>query len=405
MKIHTNWKTAVTIICASGLLITCSNRYTCRESARPVPSTTTPAVESKTTTSENTSVIEAKPAPTSLSNTTEAPQVVKNQSTTAWLETRGNKIYTSDGIIFRGRGANIHDTRSCNACTWNKPNVDEVKRRIDALVDDWGANFVRLLAESYDKPAGRVHYQGVLDDQSYLRDLVEIVSYIGTKPNTYVLVSLWTEPSEDKNGWPTAKTIPVWKTLAEALVDMPQVMFGVINEPHGNWNGDKDKEVWDAMNNVVKAIRAIEKKHGSPKHLIAVQGTRKYARYLGYYVDHPITAGKGENIIYETHSYLRPPEYEENWLGPAQTLPVIIGEFGPADLGGGYKMTTEHTIVLMDEAEKHDISWLAWTFHMRCAPNLLKDNSNGTCGYNMKIEPSEWGEVIKTRLATPWKRK
>ena len=70
---------------------------------------------------------------------------------TGWLEVKENKIYLSDGSVFRGRGANIHDTRSCNACTWSEPDVDEVKRRLDKLVDDWGANFVRFVLESYEE--------------------------------------------------------------------------------------------------------------------------------------------------------------------------------------------------------------------------------------------------------------
>src|SRR5690606_26028143 len=103
--------------------------------------------------------------------------------------------YADSGEAFRGRGANIHETRSCNACTWTDPNLDEVKRRIDALVDDWGANFMRLLLESYDTSEGRAHFASPAEDAAYLGEIVEIVDYIGTKPGVYVLVSLWIDPS------------------------------------------------------------------------------------------------------------------------------------------------------------------------------------------------------------------
>lgn len=332
-----------------------------------------------------------------------SPAEPKVSSTTGWLKTLGNKIYHADGTVFRGRGANIHDTRGCNACVWDPPDVKEVKRRIDTLVDEWGANFVRLVLESYDVPLNRVHWKGPLKDPGYLKDITEIVKYIGTKPNVYVLVSLWTHPSHDKMGWPTEATIPVWEALAKVLVDQPHVLFGVVNEPKLNYDGAHDAEVWSRMNNVVAAIRAVELAHKSPKHLIAVQGTRAWGRYLGYYIKHPIAAGGGENIVYETHSYMQPSEFKPNWIVPSKTIPVIIGEFAPSDIGGGQTMTISDTIAMMDEAELRDIPWAAWTFHQRCGPKLIEDHIGRRCGKNMKLTPTEWGNVIKTRLSQPWK--
>lgn len=315
-----------------------------------------------------------------------------------WLQVQGNKIYHSDNTVFRGRGANIHDTRGCNACTWFEPEVDEVKRRIDALVDDWGANFMRLALESYPSAGGRVHWDGPLEDAGYLRDIVETVDHIGTKPGVYVLVSIWHHKSLDGMGWPTESTIPVWEALAEEFVDQSHVMFGVCNEPQSNADGALDADVWERMNGVVAAIRAVEAAHGSERHIITVQGTRSWSRHLGYYVDHPITAGGGVNIAYETHPYMSPSGFGENWIAPSATLPVIIGEFGPVD------MTVADTIVMMDEAEPRDISWLAWTFHQRCPPSLLVDHTGNGCGFDMELTPtSDWGVVIKDRLAMPWK--
>ena len=58
-----------------------------------------------------------------------------------WLSVNGNHIVRGDGSAWHGRGANIHDTRSCWACAWGPPDVAEVTRRIDELVDDWNADF------------------------------------------------------------------------------------------------------------------------------------------------------------------------------------------------------------------------------------------------------------------------
>jgi len=140
-----------------------------------------------------------------------------NSQLSGWLYTAGNKIFKSNGEIWMGRGANLQDTRGCNACTWSSPDAAEVKRRIDELVDVWGANFIRLTLESYQQAWGRTHWQGLLQDSQYLDDIKEIVDWIGSKTGVYVLLSMWSEPTFSGMGWPTDNTIPIWEKLAETF--------------------------------------------------------------------------------------------------------------------------------------------------------------------------------------------
>jgi hypothetical protein len=262
---------------------------------------------------------------------------------------------------------------------------------------------MRLLMESYDVADGRVHYADPTVDSNYLQDVVEIVDYIGTKPDTYVLVSLWIDPSFNDLGWPTSDTIEVWEVVAEALVGRPHVLFGLVNEPAENFEGAQDAQVWEAMNDTVAAIRAVEAAAGSDQHIIAVQGTRAWGRHLGYYVENPITAGGGTNIAYEHHSYLPPEEFDEYWAVADETLPVIIGELGPFD---NPEVSVSDTNEAIDLAESLDTPWLAWTFHMRCDPSMLVDNSDNSgdsgCGGGMDLEPTDWGTNIRNRLSEPW---
>ena len=308
-----------------------------------------------------------------------------------WLGVTGNRIVHADGTPFHGRGANIHDTRSCNACTWGPPNVAEVNRRIDLLVDGWHANFMRLTLESYGSADGRTHYASLVDDDAYLDDIVEIIEHIGTKPGAYVLVSLWVDPSFDDLGSPTEQTQRTWRALASRLMSYPQVMFGLVNEPEQNFDGSLDGRVWAAMNGTVEAIRDEEERAGSPQHIISVQGTGAWARRLDYYVDHPIAARGGSNVVYETHVYDPASEFERLFIAPSRSLPVIIGEFGEQDANQ-----------LMTDAERNGVPYLAWTFHMRCPPNLLVENSGGGCGIDMRLEPTAWGRTLMARLAAPW---
>lgn len=320
-----------------------------------------------------------------------------------WLTTNGNHIVRADGSIWAGRGLSVHDTRNCEACTFNAPDLAESERRIDAAVHDWHADFVRLLMESYPTSKGRVQWQSVLDDPNYLRDIVNLVRYIGTNPNTYVLLSLWVDPSLDPNtGWPTGATADTWSQLASMFLHDSHVMFAVANEPVGNLDGADDAKVWTAMNNVVAAIRKVEDDAGTPHHLVSVQATRSYGRYLDYYINHPITAGnQGDNVLYETHVYDPADEFERILVQPAQKLPVLVAEYGPVNQPGVANMTMSDCQSLQSITEALHIPSIAWTFHQNCGVvSLLQETTDG-CGVGMALTPSDWGTELKARLAKP----
>jgi endoglucanase len=319
-----------------------------------------------------------------------------------WLFTSGNHIYVSDGggggSIFRGRGANLQDTRGCGACVVEPSNPGEVERRADELIDNWHANFIRLTLES------RPEYNrlGVREDPAYLAEIVEIVNHITAKPGVYVLVSLWFDQTFDALGRPTAATREEWRVLATALKNQPRALFGICNEPEYNFDGAQDATVWQAMNDTVQVIRNVENSAGTPHHVITVQGTGDWARRLDYYVTHPITAGGGSNIAYETHFYNPAAELDTLIGGPAKTLPVIIGEFGPINEPGSPVATDADVQATINFAKAHDIPHLAWTFHQFCPPNLIVDLSKNTCGIGMPLQPTAWGSLLKTRLAEQW---
>jgi len=234
----------------------------------------------------------------------------------------------------------------------------------------------------------------VTQDASYLADLQKIMTHIGTKPGVYVMITLFSHPSFDAYELPTSATLPVYKKLSDTFKGSPHVLYGVTNEPHGT----TDAAVLAAMNTAVDAIRSMEPAAG-PHHIIAVQGTQNYSRDLTYYLTHPVTAGGGINIVYETHAYNPPNEWQSLFIDPAKTLPVIIGEFGP----DGTYMTLTTAKQLMPQAETIEVPYIGWSFSPECAPGMLKSVDNVTdCGVSMALTPSDWGNAIVAQLAKPW---
>jgi hypothetical protein len=326
-----------------------------------------------------------------------------------WLATSGNHIINPDGSVWIGRGANLHDTRSCGGGTLDdgtpsnddSKGVAEIKRRIDVLTDQWKASFVRLTLES------RRLGDSYLDNLTYRSKIKEIVDYIGTKPGVYVLVGIWQDPSIDSNGWPTAATNAILAQLATDFYASPHVLYGVSNEPENNFDGAQDAQVWTRMNAAVATIRAAENALGGAyHHIVTVQGTRDWARDISYYAAHPITAGGGTNVAYETHIYNSPADFASLLLvTPTRTIPVIVGEFGPVN-DAWHVANVNDMQTLINLAAANNIPYLAWTFHQYCPPNLIADrpgvawdtNSTTPNWHGMPIYPTDFGQLLMNNL-------
>ena len=315
-----------------------------------------------------------------------------------WLHTHCNKVLRADGTPWMARGANLPDTRGCDACTQAAPQVGEVLRRLDLLTDGWGATLVRLDLESYAAAGSRVQWKGLLEDAAYFADVKAIVAHAAKKPGVYLVLSPWLDPTLDASGWPTPHTHDALAQLATAFAHEPRVLLSVAAAPSGNLDGALDPQAWAALDSAVAAIRAAEDAAHGLRHVVLVPGLGGYARRVDYFERHPIAAGAGQNVAYEVHPWNPQADFGDLIEKPAGVLPLLIGEFGPASLNGG-TMTAADTTALIDEAERLTVPWLAWTFHMRCPPNLLVDNSAGHCGVGMPLQPTEWGAVIQDRLA------
>ena len=336
--------------------------------------------------------------------------IIPQPNRTDWLKIQGNKFITSTGSTWLGRGVTLHDTRSCDWCTSHSPNVPELKRRVDAAVHDWHVNFIRLLLQSFpaatypDGSGNRVQWATMLADPQYLHDIQEIVEYIGTKPGVFVEVSLWKDPgftdgtnsAVAQSGLPTAASNKELAKLATLFAKDAHVMFGVANEPE-EYVDTLEANCVSAMSTAVQTIRAVENSLGTPHHIVAVQGTEGWARLISYYVTHPVA---GDNVAYETHPYTAATNFENNIWTPAQTLPVIIGEFAPSVAAN---MNLADCELMMQQADAHNVPWAAWDFHSSCnsrsGTNNMLLQETGKCVYGIPLTPSAgWGQAVQAYI-------
>lgn len=318
------------------------------------------------------------------------------------LHVTGNQLLGPDGKPFHGRGANLFDTRSCNACSFNPPDVAGLNRWADELLDGWHANFVRFGLWSWATADGRQQWKSVTQDPSYVADIENTVSHMTSKAGVYVMVTLFLDPSmKPDNGdpdseWPTAATIPAYETITEALYDDPKVLFALTNEPHGP--ADQNADLAKRYVASIDAIRAVEKKHGVSEHVIVVQAPQLWSRFLDYFVTTPIAR---TNIAYEVHVYNPESDFTKLLDDPHKTLPIIVGEYGPSQYS-----TDADVRALWTRCQTLEIPHLAWSFHMRCDPNLLQDTASDGCGLSASsgyaFPRTPYGDMLHEYLATAW---
>ncbi len=328
-----------------------------------------------------------------------------------WLAVRGNRILLR-GAPFHGRGANLHDTRSCMACAWSAPDAPGLMRWSDELIDHWRANFVRFDLSASDAPQpGQVQWKSLSDDPGYLADTIAVVKHMTGKPGVYVLVTLFLDPSlgpagaGDDSGWPTDASLARYRLLAKAFAHEPRVLFGLTNEPHGP--ASADAELAARYVKAIDAIREVEAAEGAPgRHVVVVQAPAGWARDVSYFVAHPIARPE---VAYEIHPYNHARELDALVTQPAKALPLIIGEYGPATVGGTVQMTDADVEALWRVAQASEVPYLAWSFHQRCPPNLLQDVGGAAydrCGLSavtgFGFARTAWGDLLFAHLQTPW---
>src|SRR3569623_72204 len=322
-----------------------------------------------------------------------------------WLDVQGTHIDYGDGRHFHGRGADLHDERSCEACSFMQADPAGVDRWSDELIDNWHANFIRFLLSAKSAPynASEVQWKSLVDDPQYLADIVQNVTHMTSK-GVYVEVTVFMDPSmkletsDFDSEWPSSAgdTLPVYRALAEAFHDNPRVLFGLTNEPHGS--ADHDAALAAVYATAIDAIRAVEDSHGTPHHLIVAQAPENYARDLDYFIAHPLA---GDRIIYEVHPYNTQADFDRLITQPATHLPIMIGEYGPAGV-----MTNADIQALWPVAQAAEVQYLAWVLHQRCPPSMLQDTASDGCGLSAatgyNFPRTAWGDLLYDHLATPW---
>lgn len=347
----------------------------------------------------------------------EAPPMTAAPATDGHLTLEGQTLKDTNGQIFVGKGLNFQDFKGCNSCLGIELQrmLAESKRRMD-FTDTLGVDFLRYCLESEESIADA--------PAAYWDALKDIVSYAWTKSGRKkrVMVSLWREGSlEGKTQGPTMATVRVARMLARAFKDSGHVWIGLGNEPEHDDAASQQR--WrDAYRACTEAIR-----EEGFEGIVVVQGLGQWARRVGDWIGHELT-DLGP-VLYETRGYDHQADWDKYIGAPhAAGLPLLIGEWGPAanttfkvDFDNRNNLHLDETVHTTGNWWEMNNYWMnpseiepfwayiqnlgitscAWQLSLRCPPDLLQDNSGGTCGIDTPLALTEWGERFKRLLPTP----
>lgn len=225
---------------------------------------------------------------------------------------------------------------------------DDPGAELSAYRDGWGAVVVRL-------PLAQDLY---LDSAAYRDDVDRVVSSC-RRLGLYLILEDHGYSDRLNIGRPDARTADLWQALAGRYGGDTHVLFDLLNEPH-----DIDWPTWRAAaEDLLRVVRGA----GAQETLVLLGGvdwaydlsalTRPEARITGL-----------GPVIYATHPYPfkgDPPHRSREWdrfFGePSRHVPVILGEYGVAEMAADAAMARAWMAELHEYVDRLGLSALAWS--------------------------------------------
>lgn len=324
------------------------------------------------------------------------------------LVTAGNRVFRADTrtpVLLRGlnrSGLEYSEPGAGGFLAAAQITHDE----IGVLVQDWRANVLRI-------PFNQdwcLHGRGSHSAEDYLASLDQVIDWAAAL-RAYTILDLQWLDIETPYGTthnsiqgrtvnhvpptPNAKTIDLWRLLAERYRDEPAVLFDLLNEPHDRLSDDPHPlQLVDSDGNIVSTDRkrfsaedwsrwasllTSEIRKIRPDGVLVVSGVDWGFDLRGVVIDAP-------NIVYSTHIYANRPWF--TWrraLGRHREVPLFVGEWGVSDheIRFGQRLAAR--------LRKLGMGWTAWSWSD--FPRLV------VSAQTQDFTPTAFGALVRDELA------
>jgi len=316
------------------------------------------------------------------------------------IHVSGNELVDGDGMRIRLIGVNRSGTEYACIRGWGifEGPADAASTEV---IRSWHANAVRLgLNEDcwlgingVDSTYGGVNYQRAVIH--YVNELTAngiyaIVDLHWSAPGTVSATSMRAMPDVDHSS-------ALWKSVATAFADNPNVLFDIFNEPFGvAWDcwrdgcvypGGADTGPWQTVGtqSLVNTIRAT----GATQPILL--GGLAFANDLSEWRSHepedPLDQLVASFHVYPFNPCNDPACWDDQIAPLAAVVPIIVGEVG-TDWTPPF--TDAMALELMHWADQHRLGYLGWTWNTWGGGDSLLTNYAG--------ESTSWGADFKAHL-------
>jgi endoglucanase len=342
------------------------------------------------------------------------------------LSVRGNRIVNARGQAVQLTGFNNSGAEYACEEGWgifDTPSTNVTQAMVTAMKTWTGANAVRLPVNEQcwlGLPGIPAAYSG----KDYRRAIERYVSMLTSNGFAVILdlagTAPGTEMSANQEEMPDSHSLTFWQSAATAFRDNSLVLFDLFNEPwpdndagspaawacwrsggciQDSQNGpDRYRAV--GMQQLVNVVRGT-----GARNIIVAEGIQ-YAETIDQWLEYRPYDPDG-NLISSVHVYSfnrcsSPACYYGNMKRVAESVPMLIGEFGP-DLTVPFSNALDNSCpahdvgntnfdsTLLSWARSNDISWTAWSW-----------NPWGDCWSlirNFRGEPTDpYGLIVQSAL-------
>ncbi|MBN1361557.1 MAG: cellulase family glycosylhydrolase [Sedimentisphaerales bacterium] len=334
------------------------------------------------------------------------------------LKVVGTWLLNSRNEPVRLRGVN------CASLEWTSDGEGHIVETVRVAIDDWKVNHIRLPL-SQDRWFGKAPEQS--DEGKAYRALVDDIVQLCASKGVYIMLELhWSNVGEwgqniGQHSMPDENSLAFWKDLAPIYANHPAVIYDLYNEPHDvSWdiwlNGGEVTDRPNRRGQMPKTFKAVGMQQlldavraAGARNLIVAGGLDWAYDFSGILEGRRLKDPDGNGVIYANHCYNNKNQAVETWIAnmekAAQTLPIIISEFGGAYVspgaetdrrgmrrgGFGRRDDGDWLMRVLQAIEDHNWSYTAWDLHPAAGPTLISD-------WNYTPSPY-YGAYVKQMLA------
>ena len=332
-----------------------------------------------------------------------------------------NELYTEGNLIMHsGKALSLHGV-NITELSWSSygdgssiTSFSDADIAFNKAINDWNCNLIRIAVNPTYYLYGGTH-KNITRTAAQYQSMVDKFITNATNKGIVVVLDCHSFQAVTKN------VVDFWKIAAPKYNDNGLVMYGLLNEPYGDWSeyyegGIKSIDDTGETENVIGITELLDIVRSLSDNVVIIGGTdfafelkyitkedllslgRKRAAYTGlsandyankYYLCREDRIGNG--IVFDSHIYYIKYGRKEDAISKVLgKYPIILGEYGPLESYGNNGNTSlsqeelEYLSQIHAFISENHLSSTAWG--MGAAPFLTMNNHSVTTAFGESVK-------------------